>query len=188
MIIGYFAIITLILVIVMVCSRIAILRHKGIEAMKFGELDKKDYVILPFVLLYFYMIVASVMDLPTVGTMLFNSKIVSWIGVVFCLFALVLFLLSLIAFGKSFRVGIDEDHPGELVTSGVFAISRNPIYAAFILILIGIFLIIPNWLLLLYVVVGFWLIHRQVCREEDSLEITYGKEYEEYRKRVRRYL
>lgn len=188
MTIGYFAIMTLILVILMVLSRVGILRRKGIEAMKFGDMDKKDYIAIPFVLLYFYIILTSVVELPPVGTVLFSSKVVSGIGAVFCLLGLVLFLCSLIAFGKSFRVGIDEDHPGELVTSGVFAISRNPIYTAFFFILLGIFLIIPNWLLLLYLVVGFWFINRQVRREEDSLEKTYGEEYKEYRKRVRRYI
>ena len=51
---------------------------------------------------------------------------------------------SLVSFGKSFRVGIDEEHPGSLVTTGAFAISRNPIYTSFGAILIGIFLIFPK--------------------------------------------
>lgn len=170
---GYFAITTLILVIIMVLSRVAILRNKGIEAMKFGDMDKKDYIAIPFVLLYFYIILTSVIDIPTLGAVLFESKIVSWIGVVFCILGLIIFLFSLITFGKSFRVGIDEDQPGELVTSGVFSISRNPIYAAFLFILMGIFLIIPNWILLMYLVVGFWFINRQVRREEDSLVKIY---------------
>lgn len=185
---GYFAITTLVLVIIMVLSRVAILRNKGIEAMKFGDMDKKDYIAIPFVLLYFYIILTSVIDIPTLGAVLFESKIVSWIGVVFCILGLIIFLFSLITFGKSFRVGIDEDQPGELVTSGVFSISRNPIYAAFLFILMGIFLIIPNWILLMYLVVGFWFINRQVRREEDSLVKIYGDEYKEYCKKVRRYL
>ncbi|MGE7546450.1 isoprenylcysteine carboxylmethyltransferase family protein [Sporosarcina sp. FSL K6-3508] len=185
---GYFAITTLILVIIMVLARVAILRKKGIEAMKFGELDKKDYIVIPFVLLYFYIIVTSVLDLPILGSFLFNNKIISWIGIAFCIIGLILFLLSLIAFGKSFRVGIDKDHPGELITSGVFSISRNPIYSAFLFILSGIFLVIPNWILLLYLIVGFWFINRQVLREEGSLEEIYGDEYNRYRKKVRRYL
>ncbi|WP_077326391.1 methyltransferase family protein [Virgibacillus siamensis] len=185
---GYFAITTLILVIIMVLSRVAILRVKGIEAMKFGEMDKKDYIAIPFVLLYFYIVLTSVIDLPALGTVLFKSMVVSWIGIACCTLGFIIFLFSLIAFGKSFRVGIDENHPDELVTSGVFSISRNPIYTAFLFILIGVFLIIPNWILLLYFVVGFWFINRQVRREEDSLEKIYGNEYKEYCKKVRRYL
>jgi protein-S-isoprenylcysteine O-methyltransferase Ste14 len=97
-------------------------------------------------------------------------------------------LWSLISFGQSFRVGIDTEHPDKLITSGVFAISRNPIYVAFALILLGQFLIFPNWILLVYVAAGTWLFHRQVLREEEYLQQHYGKEYSEYRNRVRRYL
>nr|WP_280167657.1 isoprenylcysteine carboxylmethyltransferase family protein [Priestia megaterium]MDH3183453.1 isoprenylcysteine carboxylmethyltransferase family protein [Priestia megaterium] len=101
---------------------------------------------------------------------------------------LVLFSLSIILFGKSFRVGIDEEKPGELITTGVFAISRNPIYTAFGFVLIGTFLILPNWILLLYVFAGVWLFNRQVQLEEKSLKKIYGEEYEAYCKKVRKYL
>jgi protein-S-isoprenylcysteine O-methyltransferase Ste14 len=160
----------------------------GIKAMKFGENDKKDFLIPPFALLFFYLIFASALNLPKLGVELFSNEIVRWIGVALCLPGLILFLLSLISFGKSFRVGLDEDHPGPLVTTGTFAISRNPIYVAFGFILLGIFLIFPNWILLLYLVAGIWLFNRQVLREEDSLKNIYGEEYTEYGKKVRRYL
>ena len=92
------------------------------------------------------------------------------------------------SFGMSFRVGIDTDHPGKLVTSGVFAYSRNPIYVAFWTVMIGQFLILPNWILLVYLVAAAWLFHRQVLREEAYLSQHYGSEYSEYARRVRRYL
>lgn len=185
---GYFAITTLVLVIAMVLSRVIIMRKKGIKAMKFGDKDKRDYIIIPFFLLFFYLILSSVFNWPRLGTELFKSEIVGWIGVLLCFVGLLMFLFALISFGTSFRVGIDEDHPGELVTSGIFAISRNPIYTAFALILLGIFLMIPNWILILYVVAGYWLFNRQILLEEDSLKKIYGDEYMEYCKKVRRYL
>ena len=185
---GYFAIITLLLLIIMVLIRNRQLGSKGIKVFKFGELDKKDFFIIPFALLFFYLIFSSVLELPELGTNLFSNEVLSWIGVVLCILGLVLFLLSLISFGKSFRVGIDEEKPGELITTGVFAISRNPIYTAFGFVLIGIFLILSNWILLLYTVAGFWLFNRQVQLEEISLKKIYGEEYKEYCKKVRRYL
>jgi protein-S-isoprenylcysteine O-methyltransferase Ste14 len=99
-----------------------------------------------------------------------------------------LLLLSLVSFGKNFRVGIDINRPGKLVTSGVFAFSRNPIYVAGGLVLLGEFLVFPNWILLVYLAAGLWLIHRQVLREEEFLRKKYGQEYAEYRNRVRWYL
>jgi protein-S-isoprenylcysteine O-methyltransferase Ste14 len=101
---------------------------------------------------------------------------------------LLLFLWSLISFRQSFRVGIDADHPDRLITDGVFAFSRNPIYVAFAMILIGEFFIFPNWTSLIALGAATWLLHRQVLREEEYLGGHYGQAYAEYRRRVRRYL
>lgn len=184
----YFAVATVIILILLVISRVILMRRMGIRAFMFGEMDKKDFLIPPFVLLFFYIILSGAFGLPILGSELFKSGIAGWVGVAVCIAALAFFLLALISFGKSFRVGIDEEHPGSLVTSGVFAFSRNPIYTAFGLVLLGIFLIIPNWILLIYLVLGIWLFNRQVLREEDSLKKIYGEEYLVYCKRVRRYL
>jgi len=185
---GYFAIITIVLLVIMISFRVFLLHKMGIKAIKFGEIDKKDFIIIPFILIFFYLLFSSTLNLPKVGTELFSNEVASWIGVVLCMIGLLLFLLSLISFGKSFRVGIDEEKPGALITTGIFAISRNPIYVAFGSILFGIFLILPNWILLLYLIAGFWLFNRQVLREEDSLKRIYGNEYVEYCKKVLRYL
>jgi len=184
---GYFAIITIICLMAMVISRVFILKRQGIKAMQFGEMDKKDFLIPPFALLFFYLIIAHAFNLPKLGSMLFESWFVSWIGAAICIVGLIIFLISMISFGKSFRVGLDEQHPGKLITTGVFAYSRNPIYAAFGFILIGIFLIFPNWIFLIYIVLGFLVFSRQVLLEESSLKKQYGEEYTEYCKNVRRY-
>src|SRR5699024_9246118 len=110
------------------------------------------------------------------------------IGVLLCLIAFLMFLFGMISFGRSFRVGIDEENPDELVTTGMFSVSRNPLYTAFILLFLGIFLTMPNWILLLYVKVGFWRINLQVVQEEEALKNIYGQEYLNYCKQVRRYL
>ena len=80
------------------------------------------------------------------------------------------------------------DKPSGLVSTGAFSISRNPLYLAFFMILIGIFLIFPTWIFFAYLIAGFWLIDRQVCLEENSLRNLYGKEYDDYCNKVRRYL
>ncbi|WP_326492979.1 isoprenylcysteine carboxylmethyltransferase family protein [Caproiciproducens galactitolivorans] len=172
----------------MVLSRILFMRRKGIKALKFGETDKKDFLIPPFGLLYFYLILANAFNLPKLGFALFHNEMIRWVGAGLCILGLFLFLSALISFGMSLRVGIDKDHPGPLVTSGAFAISRNPLYIAFGLVLIGIFFIFPNSILFLYLIAGLWLLNRQVLREEDSLKKIYGEEYRSYCKKVRRYL
>ena len=157
--------------------------------MHFGRLDKTDFLIPPFALFYFYTVFAAAFNLPLLSTQeFFRSELISWIGVLLCAAGLLLLLWSLISFGKSFRVGIDTEHPDKLIKTGVFAITRNPIYVAFASILLGQFLIFSNWILLVYMIAGVWLFHRQVLREEDYLKKHYGKEYIEYSNQVRRYL
>jgi Putative protein-S-isoprenylcysteine methyltransferase len=185
----YLALASIILMILMVITRILMLKRQGIKAVKFGEIDKKDFIIPPFMLFYLYLIVANAFELPTISEQeIFYNGIVAWLGVLLCLAGLVFISWSLISFQKSFRVGIDTEHSGGLITTGIFAFSRNPIYVAFGLTLIGQFLVFPSWILLLYYIAGVWLFHRQVLREEEFLKQQFGQEYFEYCKRVRRYL
>jgi protein-S-isoprenylcysteine O-methyltransferase Ste14 len=185
----YFGALTIVLLLGMVWTRALLMRRKGIKAIHFGEIDKTDFLIPPFALFYFYMVFAAAFDLPTVSRQeFFHSETLSWIGVLLCVAGLFLLFLSLVSFGKSFRVGIDQDNPDELVTTGIFAFSRNPIYVAFGLVLLGQFLVFSNWILLVYLVAAIWLFHRQILREEEYLRSHYGQPYSEYCDRVRRYL
>lgn len=173
----------------MVVIRVLLMKRQGIEAFQFGKIDRKDFLIPPVALFYFYTVFANALNLPVISTQEFiHSEVIPWVGVFFCLTGLLLFLWSLVSFGQSFRVGIDTNHPNKLVTTGIFAYSRNPIYVSFAFILLGQFLIFSNWILLLYLGAAIWLFHRQVLREEDYLKQHYDKQYSEYCKRVKRYL
>ena len=185
----YLGALTIVLLLGMVLTRVFLLKRQGIKAMKLGSTDKTDFLIPPFVLFYFYVLFAAAFGWPNIGVRpFFHSEAVAWTGVLFCLAGLFLFLWSLISFRQSFRIGIDTDHPDKLIVDGVFAFSRNPIYVAFTMILLGEFLIFPYWISLIYLVAAAGLIHRQVLREEDYLKGHYGEAYAQYCHRVRRYL
>lgn len=185
---GYIAAASLVLLVILVLFRAFQLKKLGIKAVRFGQMDKKDFLIPPFALLLFYIVFSKAFGLPEIGMELFDAELASWAGAAMCILGILFFVYALISFGKSFRVGLDEDHPGELITTGAFSISRNPIYTAFGLVLTGIFLMIPNWILLVYVIAGIWLFNRQILLEEESLRKIYGEKYAEYCKRVRRFL
>lgn len=185
---GYLAALTMVLLVGMVAARVVLLARAGIRAFHFGRLDKTDFLIPPLALFYIYTIFAAAFHLPGLGTQrLFQSAALAWAGAALCLAGAVILLLSLISFGRSFRVGIDVEHPDQLVTGGLFAHSRNPIYVAFGLVLLGQFLVFPNWIPLAYLLAGLWLLHRQVLREEAFLQRHYGQAYTDYCRRVRRY-
>lgn len=185
----YLAALMVVLLFGTVLTRVALLRRTGTQAMHFGKLDNTDFAIPPVALFYFYTIFAVAFGWPVISTqVLFRSTVVGWIGVGLCAVGVLVLLLSLVSFGKSFRVGIDVDKPGGLVTTGVFGISRNPIYVGFFLFLLGQLLVFPNWVPLVYLLAGAWLFHRQVLREEEFMRQHYGREFDEYCKRVRRYI
>lgn len=180
---------TVVIMMGLVAGRVLLLKRRGVEALKFGETDRSDFLIPPFALFYFYLVFANAFHLPTPARQpLFHSPAAAWVGVGLCLAGLALLLWSLVSFGRSFRVGIDARKPDRLVTAGAFAFSRNPIYVAFFGILLGQFLIFPNWLLLVFLGGAAWLFHRQVLREEAFLQQHYGEEYMAYYRKVRRYV
>jgi len=72
-----------------------------------------------------------------------------------------------------------------LVTSGIFRVSRNPMYAGFILFLIpGLALILNDIMLIIISVVMFVAFKAGIDREESFLAKEFGEEYERYRRSV----
>jgi protein-S-isoprenylcysteine O-methyltransferase Ste14 len=187
----YLSVLLFILFVACVACRAAMLRRKGIEAIVFGDTDKTDFLLIPFVLLIVYAVLANAFGLPLWKPLVRPFWIVpypGWVGIVLCTLALVIMILSLVSFGNSFRVGIDEQKADELVTTGMFAISRNPIYVSFNLFFTGQFLVHRNIMMLLSIVCFALLIHRQILREEKFLKSHYGADYADYCRKVRRYL
>jgi protein-S-isoprenylcysteine O-methyltransferase Ste14 len=90
--------------------------------------------------------------------------------------------------GASWRIGIDSKHRTELVESGVFGWSRNPIFLGMIATMLGLFSTAPNALTLLIAGLVITLIQIQVRLEEEHLGHLHGAAYQTYRLRVPRWL
>jgi protein-S-isoprenylcysteine O-methyltransferase Ste14 len=101
--------------------------------------------------------------------------------------ALVVYGLALRALGSSWRLGIDRERPGPLVTTGVFARSRNPIYLGLTLLAVGVFLVLGRLVLLLLAIAFTLYFHSLVLREERFLVQHYGDAYRAYAERVGRW-
>ena len=83
--------------------------------------------------------------------------------------------------GDSWRIGVDPDEQTALVTSGMFAAVRNPIFSSMILAAAGFTLLVPNWLTavgFVVLLVGLELQVRFV--EEPYLRRTHGDDYARY--------
>jgi len=76
-----------------------------------------------------------------------------------------------------------------LVTSGVFRVSRNPMYLGFVLLLIGLAVLLRSLTPYVVVVAFAALLDRQfVAVEERMLAEQFGADWQRYRQRTRRWL
>jgi protein-S-isoprenylcysteine O-methyltransferase Ste14 len=74
---------------------------------------------------------------------------------------------------------------GRLETRGPFAVMPNPIYSSWIVFVIpGISLVLNWWPILLTSVVMYAAQRMFIHAEDDMLRETFGRQYEEYRKKV----
>ena len=101
---------------------------------------------------------------------------------------LLVFAFALWTFADSWRIGIDRNTPGALVTSGIFAWTRNPIYVALDLMFFGTFLVQGRAIFLALALALAGLLHYQIRREEKYLAGSYGDAYRAYCGRVGRYV
>jgi protein-S-isoprenylcysteine O-methyltransferase Ste14 len=90
--------------------------------------------------------------------------------------------------GLSWRIGIDTRHATGLVRHGLFAVSRNPIFLAMRVSLLGLVLVRPNGLTLALAIAGELLMQLQVRLEEAFLLQRHGAAYTEYCAATRRWL
>ena len=112
-------------------------------------------------------------------------KIIGW-G--FLVLSLIIIWIAQSQMANSWRIGIDEKNKTALKTSGLFSVSRNPIFLGIMIANIGLFLIIPNAFTLLIISLTFVTINTQIRLEEEFLKRQFGQEYIDYSKRVRRWL
>lgn len=84
--------------------------------------------------------------------------------------------------------GVDLEAPEEVVTSGPYAVTRNPMYVAWSLAHLGVGLAVGSrWTFATWPVAVGW-VHVEVLREERVLAERFGARYRDYRAVVPRYL
>jgi protein-S-isoprenylcysteine O-methyltransferase Ste14 len=116
-----------------------------------------------------------------------HSPLARGIGACLVLVGSVLFIWALASFGTSWRVGIDKRSPRALVTTGLFAFSRNPIFVFVDLYFVGTFLLNGTIIFLMAAVLVVVGLHVQILQEEQFLRAQYGQAYREYCARAPRY-
>ena len=164
-------------------------RKKGISTDRLGK-GKTGFVKLVEVTLkistYLLPVIQLISILWYAGTALVALRI---IGCAITLTGVLIFIISVVQMKDNWRAGVQREDKTNLVTTGIYSISRNPAFLGFDLMYIGVLFTFFNWYLCFatgFVVVIF---HLQIVNvEEDFLLDAFGEEYVRYKKKVRRYL
>lgn len=131
--------------------------------------------------------VAALLGLPAVPML--DRGWIHAVGVVLASVGIVGTFVTQLAMGDSWRVGVDEGERTALVTSGAFALVRNPFFTATFVTGAGLALIVPNAVAILGWALLLLAIELQVkVVEEPYLRRHHGEPYRTYMTTVGRFV
>ena len=112
-----------------------------------------------------------------------------WVGLMTGVLGFLGVLAAQSAMGSSWRIGVDPGERTSLVTGGVFALVRNPIFTAMITALTGVVLLAATGVTLGALVSLVVAVELQVrVVEEPYLRQVHGEQYTRYTARVGRFI
>lgn len=110
-------------------------------------------------------------------------------GTVLTVLGVAAILLAQADMGRSWRVGVDPEERTALVTTGAFAVVRNPIFTAMCAVSVGLMLMVGNLVSVAAAAVAIGSVQLQVrAVEEPYLLRVHGSAYRAYAARVGRFL
>lgn len=111
------------------------------------------------------------------------------VGVLVAVVGVAVFIISVLTMRDSWRAGVSKTDKTELVTKGIYKISRNPAFLGFDLMYLGILLMFFNLVLYIVSLFAMLMFHLQIVNvEEGFLLEAFGDEYLRYKKKVCRYI
>lgn len=111
------------------------------------------------------------------------------VGVLVAVVGVAVFIISVLTMRDSWRAGVSKTDKTELVTKGIYKISRNPAFLGFDLMYLGILLMFFNLVLYIVSLFAMLIFHLQIVNvEEEFLLEAFGDEYLRYKKKVCRYI
>ncbi len=167
------------------------LRRRGIrtDRLGMGQKERKTRTVeIVLLVVSFSMPVVQYASILANWRCATTSVWLGWIGIPVAFAGVVFFLLAVIAMKANWRAGVDASQKTELVTRGVYRLSRNPAFVGFDLLYIGIALAFPNPVLVAMTLAGVVVFHLQIMEEERFVRSVFGADYTEYAAKTRRYL
>lgn len=119
----------------------------------------------------------------------FNTP--KWIIILTSILGIVCIVLGVIQFSVK-KTTVNPHKPEDstfLVSSGIYSISRNPMYLGMLILLVFYGLFLGNGLVFLVLPIFVWYMNSfQIKPEEEMMIQLFGDEYVDYKKKVRRWL
>lgn len=120
---------------------------------------------------------------------LFSLTIAKVLGVLFIIITLVFLINSIRQFIVTRNTIVPIRPATSLQTTGIYAITRNPMYVGLLSLYIGLACMIGSWWNFILLPVVVVVVNVLVIRKEEKyLEREFGGEYREYRGKVRRWI
>jgi protein-S-isoprenylcysteine O-methyltransferase Ste14 len=117
------------------------------------------------------------------------ARFAGWLGAIVFALALALFAWAIATMTRSGSNVPTRLPTTTIVKTGPYRFTRNPIYLAMVLGLIGLAIAFGSlWLLIALVIFALVIRYGVIAREEAYLERKFGDVYRGYRARVRRWL
>lgn len=117
---------------------------------------------------------------------LLNNHITFIIGSISILLGLIILIISQMQLGNSYRILLSNEK-AKLITTGLYSFTRNPLYIGAYISFIGIFLMFPSIIFLILLLIVIVNNHFRIFEEEKALLALFGDEYNNYKKKVKRY-
>jgi protein-S-isoprenylcysteine O-methyltransferase Ste14 len=118
---------------------------------------------------------------------LISSHFFDLLGLLMITIALFIGLAALYEMKNSWRIGIKYEQKTELVTTGIYSISRNPYFLSYDLLFTGVFLVFPTLVLLVFLLGIIIIFHLMILEEERYLIKVQGSAYKNYQSKTERY-
>ena len=164
-------------------------QHQGIDTMILGKGDKPESQKKLETILKIATCIMPAIELFSIWWSLVTLPVwLQWGGVVIAAIGVWFFIASILTMKGNWRAGVPDKKETSLVTTGIYSISRNPAFVGFDLMYLGIVIAFPNAWHACAAAFTAWLFHKQIKSEEVFLETAFGKEYLEYKNKVRRYI
>jgi protein-S-isoprenylcysteine O-methyltransferase Ste14 len=137
-----------------------------------------------------FIIIFLILQLPIFGTFaayfdtFFTNPLVNILGVILCGLGVAFAIWARYHLGRNWGMPMSIQKEAELVTSGPYALVRNPIYIGGLLALFGSMLVGGFFWLVFLVVTGVYFIY-SLKVEEKLMEQQFPQTYPKYKKRTK---